>query len=304
LGVNEDEDEDVDDTEDTSSEENDKEEDGDKGVEILSVEAEFGSSDEDGDGVEIKDVEVTSGDEDSNDEESDDEESDEDESKDESDDEQNEEEGADEAKKSSDKNDNMLCDAKEPKSEKEQKAFLDSIDDKIEDINRKVAKKKQDESMMVSKYPMSALLGEGMFAEFMAMNDAQKSNVMSYITERNLNPASISNAVWESAKSYAPSEENWLKYAPANYKTLYESADETTRESIRNTAQYFIFENQYDINSFWRNTGLKERSERSILNEKFVNNMPHIERVNENDGLGYSMDYVNMIAEMASAYNN
>jgi hypothetical protein len=158
--------------------------------------------------------------------------------------------------------------------------------------------------MTVAKYPVSAFLNETMFAEFMSMNESQKSNVMTYINEANVNPAQMTQEIWESAINFVPETELWLKYAPANYKSLYESADEYTKKSIRNTAQYILFENQRDINNFWRNTGLQERTERNLLNEQFVNNMPKVEPVNESQGLGYSMDFVKQITEMACAYNN
>lgn len=300
LGMNEDEE--VEKEEDSSDEnEDNKEESDDKGVEILGVEAVTGS-DEEGDGVEIKDVEATSDENKSDDESEEDseEESDGDESE-ETENEQNEDEETAEAKKPSDKQKEMLLDCDDIKKRKD--SFEDKFADLVDAIKKKGEDKKKNESMTVSQYPMSALLNEGMFAEFMAMNEAQKSNVMSFITESNINPSTMSENVWESAKTYVPETENWLRYAPANYKALYESADDVTKASIRNTAQYFLFENQHDINAFWRNTGLKEKAETAFLNEQFVNNMPRVENVNESNDLGYSTDYINMIAEMASAYN-
>lgn len=299
--VNEDESEDEKPAEDTQDDK-EKEEGDDKGIEILSVKAITSSDDEesDGEGVEIKDVEAVDGDAEES-EENDDESNDDAEESEEEDDSANEEDEASEAKKC-DKEKEMLLDCDDIKKRKD--SFEDKFADLVDAIKRKSDKKKADESITVIKYPFSAFLNENMFAQFMSMNESQKSNVMSYINEANINPLQMTQEIWESAVNYVPEKELWLKYAPANYRTLYESADEIIKESIRNTAQYFLFENQRDVNNFWRNTGLQERAERNLLNEQFVNNSPRVEVVNESESLGYSMDFINTVTQMACAYNN
>lgn len=299
--MNEDESEEEKPAEDTQDDK--KEEGDDKGIEILSVKAVTSSGDEDDkdeDGVEIKGVEAVDGDADNSGE--DDENSDDTEESEDEDDSANEEDEASEAKKDCDKEKEMLLDCDDIKKRKD--SFEDKFADLVDAIKRKSDKKKADESITVTKYPFSAFLNENMFAQFMSMNESQKSNVMSYINDANINPLQMTQEIWESAVNYVPEKELWLKYAPANYRTLYESADEITKESIRNTAQYFLFESQHDVNSFWRNTGLQERAERNLLNEQFVNNSPKIETVNESDNLGYSMDFIKTVTEMACAYNN
>ena len=299
--MNEDESEDEKPAED-AQDDKEKEEGDDKGIEILSVKAITSSDDEESDdeGVEIKDVEAVDGD--AEESEENDDESNDDAEESEEDDSANEEDEASEAKKDCDKEKEMLLDCNDIKKRKD--SFEDKFADLVDAIKRKSDKKKADESITVIKYPFSAFLNENMFAQFMSMNESQKSNVMSYINEVNINPLQMTQEIWESAINYVPEKELWLKYAPANYRTLYESADEITKESIRNTAQYFLFENQRDVNNFWRNTGLQERAERNLLNEQFVNNSPRVETVNESESLGYSMDFINAVTQMACAYNN
>lgn len=299
--MNEDESEDEKPAEDAQDDKENEEGD-DKGIEILSVKAITSSDDEESDdeGVEIKDVEAVDGDAEESEENDDESNDDADES--EEDDSANEEDEASEAKKDCDKEKEMLLDCDDIKKRKD--SFEDKFADLVDAIKRKSDKKKADESITVIKYPFSAFLNENMFAQFMSMNESQKSNVMSYINEANINPLQMTQEIWESAVNYVPEKELWLKYAPANYRTLYESADEITKESIRNTAQYFLFENQRDVNNFWRNTGLQERAERNLLNEQFVNNSPRVETVNESESLGYSMDFINTVTQMACAYNN
>ena len=261
-------------TQDNDNEDNNEEKE-DKGVEILSVKA-VTSSDEDDDeeGVEIKGVKS----DDDNDEESDEESENDTEESDEDDESANEDEETSEVKKSDDSKEMLLDNDKD--IEERRKHFEDKFDELVDAIKRKNERKKQNESMTVTKYPISAFFNESMFAEFMGMDESQKSNVMAYINEANINPEQMTDKIWESAVNYVPEKEIWLKYAPANYRSLFESADEITKQSIRNTAQYILFENQRDVNNFWRNTGLQERSERNLLNEQFVNNMPKIDNIN------------------------
>lgn len=304
YAIKEEDEQETEDTEDTEESDDNENESDDNGVEILSVKAVTASDDSDDDGVEISDVKSVDGEGDESDEEGD--ESEDEDSEDETAEEDDTNEGDDvpEAKKCCDKEKEMLLDCDVEEDKEKHKETLDKIDDLIATIKSKKESKKQDESMTVAKYPISAFLKESMFAEFMSMNESQKSNVMAYINNANINPTQMTDELWESAVNYEPEKEIWLKYAPANYKSLYESADEYTKTSIKNTAQYILFENQSDVNNFWRNTGLQERTERNLLNEQFINNTPKVEPVNESQGLGYSMDFVKQITEMACAYNN
>ena len=94
-----------------------------------------------------------------------------------------------------------------------------------------------------------------------------------------------------------------MKYAPENYKELYEAASETVRKSIATTASYLLFENQQDVNSFWENSGLTTVNERKLLNESFINVLPKVTAVEQETSLPYSNDYIKKIADMASEYN-
>ena len=256
-----------------SDEKEDKKEKEDNGIEILSVKAVTSSEDDDEnedsdeDGVEIKDVESVDGNENGDETENGTDETEDEESDEES---ANEDEETSEVKKSCDDEKEMLLDCDDIKKRKDK--FNDKFADLVDAIKRKNENKKQNESMTIAKYPVSAFLNEDMFAEFMSMNESQKSNVVTYINEANINPAQMTTELWESAVNYVPEKELWLKYAPANYRSLYESADEITKQSIRNTAQYILFENQHDVNNFWRNTGLQEKSEKNLLNEQSFHN--------------------------------
>ena len=149
------------------------------------------------------------------------------------------------------------------------------------------------------------MLSKDNLNEVMKLDESQKSKVAAYLNDHNFCTPELMNENWKNGVNYE--QEVWLKYAPATYKALYEKASETVRESIRNTASYLLFENQYDVNHFWENTGLMEAEENRIANEKFINNMPKLNESkddNSNNGLPYSKEFIRMVTEMACEYND
>ena len=141
--------------------------------------------------------------------------------------------------------------------------------------------------------------------EVAKLDESQKSKVAAYLSDNNFNTPELMNENWKNGVNYEPETEVWLKYAPATYKSLFEKASETVKNSIRNTASYLLFENQYDVNHFWENTGLMESEERRIANEKFINAMPQLnESKDENNGLPYSKEFIQWVTDAACEYNN
>lgn len=306
-------DNDANDTDD-NTEDNDKNNDTeDEGVEILSVRAETTSDDEDG--VEIKDVKA---DDDSDKDDNDSDESDEDDDEKDDSKETDESEATDEcdsdgsntdecdasekkAKDSEGKEKEMLLDCKELKERKEK--FEDKLDSLIDAIKTKGEKKKANESKVINKYPISSLLNESNFARFMELDESQKNNVITYLQDHRMLDINSVNENWNKGIDYNNEEEVWLKYAPQNYKQLYENASDSVKNSIKTTASFVIFENQYDVNNFWENTGLSNSESRNILNENFLNSMPKIVTQPEQNKLPYSTDFIKAVTEMACEYN-
>ena len=306
--------------EDSSSEESDKDDDKsddeeESGIEIISVRAETGSDDED---VDIEDVKSDDEDSDKEDSDEDDEKSDDDSDKEDEkseDDEtsecdtsecgdNNSDDKADEktAKDIDDKEKEMLLDCDELNQKREK--FEEKIDELIDAIKTKSEKDQTNESLTINKYPISGMLNESNFKKFMDLDEAQKNNVVAYLQDnRMVNPESV-NENWNRGISYNPETEVWLKYAPDNYKKLYESASEDVRNRIKTMASYLLFENQFDVNRFWQDTGLSVSEERNILNENFVNTMPKIVQQPDTNQLPYGKDFIDAVTRMACEYNN
>lgn len=268
-----------------------------EGVEILSVSVETESDEE---GVEIKDINTETGDEGDDDSSSDDE-GDADEKPDTDD---KKDEGCNKEGEECDKTPkNALFDCDSIKKEKSK--FEEEFAELVDTIKSRGEKKKADESLTISKYPTSAMLTESNFNEFVKLDESQKSNVAAYLKDTGcFTPESI-NENWKNGLNYKVEQEVWLKYAPADYRKLYESSRDEVKESIRNCASYVLFENQRDVNNFWYNCTILESEQRRLANEEFIKNMPKInESANTDRGLPYSQEYIDRITSMALEYNN
>ena len=306
--------------EDGEGSEGEGEDKSDSGVEIIEVEAEFEGDDKDDDM--IKDVEPDFGDDDEDeDKEGEDKEGEGDKS---SEDKPKEEDKAEEAERtvdcngSKDKSSEKLYDNE--KAKKEADKLADEAKDEIEDREDKLMKKLDDlraaiekkskskeesknESLIMAQYPASMMMNESNFAEFVGLSESQKSKVVDYLRDNNFADKKSINENWKNGVNYVAETPVWLKYAPEHYKALYEAASDTVKKSIATTASYLLFENQYDINSFWENSGLASANERKLLNESFVNVLPKVAPVDKESTLPYSNEYIKQIADMASEYN-
>lgn len=317
---NKDDDKDDDSKEDGDGSKGEGEDKSDSGVEIIEVEAEFEGDDKDDDM--IKDVEPDFGDDDEDeDKEGEDKEGEGDKS---SEDKPKEEDKAEEAERtvdcngSKDKSSEKLYDNE--KAKKEADKLADEAKDEIEEREDKLMKKLDDlraaiekkskskeesknESLVMAQYPASMMMNESNFAEFVGLSESQKSKVVDYLRDNNFADKKSINENWKNGVNYVAETPAWLKYAPENYKALYEAASDTVKKSIATTASYLLFENQYDINSFWENSGLASANERKLLNESFVNVLPKVAPADKETTLPYSNEYIKQIADMASEYN-
>lgn len=284
---------------------NDKEDDGkdsdkeDNGVEIISVRAETS-----GEGVEIIGVEA-----DDDSKEDDDKDSDDEDKSDENDDDKSDENDDKDGNESTDegkvktpegKEKEMLLDCDKLKERKTN--FMEELDEKIDAIKNKGDQRKADESYNIQKYPMSSLLNESNFAGFMGLKESQKNNVINYLVDNGIADIDSVNENWKNGIEYRQETEVWLKYAPKEYRELFENASESVKDSIRNTASFILFENQNDINVFWENTGLTSAEGARMLNEQFVSSMPKVVAPVQEE-LPYGKDFINAVTEMAVAYN-
>lgn len=304
---------------DDEGEEGDSEEKSEEseGVKIIEVEAEFEDDEKKDDDEMIKDVEPSFDDEEKGDEDGDSAEKEEGEP--ESDTEDTKDEAAERTVEVGDDNDDK-DDAEEEKKakeaeklsdkasddiEKRKDSIMDKLDKLMDTIEKKNSSKEEakNESIIMATYPISMRMNESNFKEFAKLDESQKNKVVAYLHDNGIADSQSINENWKNGIDYVNEIPVWLKYAPENYKALYEAASDQVKESINTTAKYILFENQYDINVFWENSGLQEAEERRLVNESFVNNLPKVAAQPVETNLPYSAEFIKMITEQACEYN-
>lgn len=294
--------------EEDSSEDDNKESSSDEksGVEILDVKAEFEDSENSDDMIKDVQPEFDDDKEDSS-KEDDNKESSEDEEKD-----QTVECAASENRSPNKTEDDFdkskkLNDEKEEDIKSRKEKTMDKLDKLIASIEKKSKSKEEskNESVIMAQYPVSMKLTESNFAKFISLTESQKNKVVAYLQDNNIVTAKQINESWDKGIDYENTTPVWLKFAPENYKALYESAPQNVKDSLAFTANCIVFENQNDVNTFWENSGLEEANQRKLLNESFLNNMPKSAKpVETTTSLPYSTDFIKQIGDMASEYNN
>ena len=276
----------------------------DSGVEIIEVEAEFEDDKKGEDDDMIKNVEAENG----SDEKSEDKGKEDKKSDDKEDDETSE--GKDEDKPL-DKDDKDSKEAEQLNSaakkdiEKHKEDIFKKLDDLKATIEKKSSEKKEAkcESIIMAQYPVSMMMNESDFAKFASLSESQKNKVVAYLQDNNFTTHQSINENWQNGIEYAPETPVWLKFAPSNYKALYEQASQTVKDHLATSAKYFVFESQHDVNIFWENSGLVEQNAQRVLNESFVNALPKVAPVEQKTSLPYGNDFIKQVAEMASEYN-
>jgi hypothetical protein len=165
--------------------------------------------------------------------------------------------------------------------------------------------KRKNEAMeaTIEKYPFSAALSESNFVKFDNLNWEQKDKVANYINENCIIDSNSINALWENALVSKPAEPIWLSRANEEYRLLYENASEVEKNNLKYAADFMIFESQMDIDTFWKNSGLKSKEERRLLNESFINSVPKINNVVESNELPYSIEFINNIGKELERMN-
>ena len=196
--------------------------------------------------------------------------------------------------------DNTLNDKLAEEKEKLEKS-KSKVLDKIDDLLGNIKKKNEAKESEIAKYPFAAQLSESNFKKFSNLNYEQKDKVANYLVEQCIVGSDAINRSWEDVLLEKTNEEPiWLKNASAEYRELYENASEQEKLNLARCADYLVFESQYDIDEFWKNSNLKAKSEYQKLNESLNKLVPNIDMTPKNE-LPYSQDFINEIMNQTMA---
>lgn len=153
------------------------------------------------------------------------------------------------------------------------KSRQSKLDEKLSKIIDNIEKEKMEINETANNYPFIKLLSEADKKEFKSLDESDKQKIATEIASNPTNDSKTIKALWENALSTKEIVEEpiWLKAAPQSYKKLYENADERTQGSISARAEFIQFPNQYAIDNFWQQTGLKPKTP-TTLNEVVMAN--------------------------------
>lgn len=264
---------------------------------ILGVEAVYDEESNDGENL-ILSIEASYGDEESTEETEEKEET-------EDDSEENEENAEEETNESDEDKPDPEKDALNDKlaEAKEKLNNTYTVLGKVDAFMGGIKRKNEAMEATIEKYPFSAALSESNFAKFDNLNWEQKDKVANYINENCIIDTNSINALWENALVSKPAEPIWLSRANEEYRSLYENASEVEKNNLKYAADFMIFESQMDIDTFWKNSGLKSKEERRILNESFISSIPKVNVVRESNELPYSSEFINNIGKELERMN-
>jgi hypothetical protein len=196
---------------------------------------------------------------------------------------------------------NKLFDKKEEVAGRQTK-FLAKFEELVDNLKKKKSITEGARNAVISEHPFTTFLNESDLAEFSQLSAEQKSKVTVYLKENQItDPATISRMWKNGLNEHVNEEPVWLRRADAEYRKLYEEASDVEKYNLQESAKFFVFESQKDIDTFWFNSGLKSKKERQIIAEAYKQSSPITPQRNIQNALPYSMDDVNTMIEW---YNN
>lgn len=146
-------------------------------------------------------------------------------------------------------------------------------------------------------------MGESKRNKFLSLNETEKEKVTRAL---NVSPAYSEEGitkVWESALSAVEVNEAWLTNMPTEYISIWESASADVKERIIRQAKLYNLSSDYQIKNFWQTRGLDKVNENATADSN-INESKRAEIEKETiNNLGYSNDYVKMIAEQMNRFN-
>lgn len=197
---------------------------------------------------------------------------------------------------------NKLNDELKEDKEKLEKSKKDVLG-KVDALLGNIKKKNEAKESIIAEYPFTSKLTESNFAQFVNLNYEQKNKVANFVNENCVVNVDTLNRIWDNPlRKNVEDEPIWLKNASNEYRNLYEQASETEKANLARTAEYLIFESQYDIDTFWQNSRLKDTIEQHRLNEQFINSVPKVVN-NTSAELPYSMEFIKNVTNYIENLN-
>lgn len=181
--------------------------------------------------------------------------------------------------------------------------------DKYDELIKKAKKLADVKESIVNVYPFSISLSPENFAKFAALKPVDKNKVQKYIVEHEMFDSKTINEQWTTPLvEEKRNKKNWLRLAPKEYREAYAKAAMDVQDAIEESAKLVNIQTAADAQRFWELTGLLRSNDdylQKSLTEQFAITESEETNLNESavrsQNLGYSVDYMGMLEQMADA---
>lgn len=170
-----------------------------------------------------------------------------------------------------------------------------SLTGKVDELLETIKKQKVEQVDESLQFGFVKLLNEAKREEFNLLDETKKQKVASALNNRTNNSEEEILKVWESALH--PRSEKWIEEAPSEFKTVWESLDESQKKTLVAQSRTYKLESEYQIKNFWETRPASLVSPKSgKLNENANTEAPI------NNPLGYSDEYVKAMGGLLSKF--
>lgn len=168
-----------------------------------------------------------------------------------------------------------------------------SIPNKVDELIESIKKQKTDKvnESITQGFVFMNLLSEDKKEEFRALDESKKQKVSSALKQSSPTNEGDILKIWEAVLT--PHVEKWLEEAPEQYKQLWESLDEKSKNTLLAQSRAYKLETAYQIKNFWetRPASILKKSSVQTINEG-------VQEAAQTNPLGYSSEYVKMIGSL------
>jgi hypothetical protein len=123
-------------------------------------------------------------------------------------------------------------------------------------------------------------------------DEARKRKVSELLNEAKTTGSAISNLVGVNVEE--TSEGKWLTEAPEEYKTIWESLDQSVKNTINAQANFYKLDTEYQIKNFWQTRNLNAAAPTLVNEAKVTESLP---------ALGYNENYLEAIKANLDRFN-
>jgi hypothetical protein len=166
-----------------------------------------------------------------------------------------------------------------------------NLPSRVDSLIESIKKQKVEETNESMQYGFVRLLNEAKREEFRLLDETKKQKVAQVVSRISILTPEEIERVWES--SLHPRSEQWIEEAPEEYKTLWESLDESSKQMLVAQSKIYVLDTPYKIKNFWETRRLDTlRKVEGNLNES-----NQVEKQYSAPSLGYSKEYLEAVTK-------